>query len=198
MEDYGAEDGGFRMTDGMLQTLYGALDSIFDRFVSEHADEILENALNRYAEGVLSDGRKKRVAGMRDRGGPLSNDEILELMDMAGPDSSGFGPERIFGAGDDMGVTEDMLDAYADHLRNYLYNYKDEATEIDPSIDPEEEHAGPMAQDIEKVAPDCVNETPEGVKTVDGERLALVNAGVIGELARKVRELEERINAGNS
>ena len=192
------EDGEFQMTDGMLQTLYGALDNIFDRFVSEHSQEIMENALGRYAEGILSDERKKRMTEMRDRGGPLSNDEIMLLMDMAGPDSAGFGPEGIFGSDDDMGVTEDMLDAYAEHLRNYLYNYKDEAQDIDPSIDPEEEHAGPMAQDIEKVAPDCVKETPEGVKTVDGERLALVNAGVIGELARRVKELEERIYGGNS
>lgn len=186
----------FELTDGMRSSLNSALDSIFERVVLEHADEILENALSAYERGIVSDERKKRVLGMRSRGGPLSNDDIMLLMDMAGNDPSGFGPERVFGDDDD-GVTDEMLEGYADHLRNYLYTYKEEARDIDPSIDPEEEHKGPMAQDIEQVAPDCVKETPEGVKTVDGERLALVNAGVIGELARRVKELEERINARN-
>lgn len=183
----------FELTDGMRNELYAALDGIFERVVAEHADEILENALAAYERGVVSDERKKRVLEMRSKGGALSNDDIMLLMDMAGNDPSGFGPERVFGEDDD-GVTDEMLEGYADHLRNYLYTYKDEARDIDPSIDPEEEHKGPMAQDIEMVAPDCVKETPEGVKTVDGERLALVNAGVIGELARRVKALEERIN----
>ena len=190
------EEQELELTEGMRNDLYAALDGIFERIVSEHAGEILENALAAYERGIVSDERKKRVLGMKSRGGPLSNDEIMLLMDMAGNDPSGFGPERVFG-GDDDGVTDGMLEGYAEHLRNYLYTYKDEAQDIDPSIDPSEEHKGPMAQDIEQVAPDCVNETPEGVKTVDGERLALVNAGVIGELARRMRELEERINARN-
>ena len=64
---------------------------------------------------------------------------------------------------------------------------------VDPSIDPEEVHRGPMAQDIEKVAPDCVRETPDGIKVVDGNRLALVNAGVIGDLARRLIALENKV-----
>ena len=51
-----------------------------------------------------------------------------------------------------------------------------------------------MAQDIEQVAPDCVKETDKGVKVVDGNRLALVNAGVIGDLARRLLHLEEVVN----
>lgn len=87
---------------------------------------------------------------------------------------------------------DSILQSYADYIRNYLYTYKPEATAIDSSIDPNEEHIGPMAQDIEKVAPDCIVEK-EGVKTVDGNRLALVNAGAIADLARKVEELELEI-----
>lgn len=85
------------------------------------------------------------------------------------------------------------VEGYAEHLKNYLYTYKPEATAIDDAIDPNEEHIGPMAQDIENVAPDCIKETPEGVKTVDGSRLALVNAGVIGELSRRLLQLEKRM-----
>ena len=87
-----------------------------------------------------------------------------------------------------------MLDKYAQHLHNYLYTYKESAKQVDPSIDPSEKHIGPMAQDIEQVAPDCVKETDQGVKVVDGNRLALVNAGVIGDLARRLLHLEEVVN----
>jgi hypothetical protein len=85
---------------------------------------------------------------------------------------------------------DDILDKYAEHIQNYEYTYKPEAQDVDPSIDPEETHIGPMAQDIEKVNPAAVQETPEGVKTVDTGRLALMNAGAIASLARKVNELE--------
>ena len=135
----------------------------------------------------VNEGYLRRLAN---RGGPISAEDTELLSRIAGRSPDGFSPFD----GDDEGVTDEMLEGYAKYLRNYLYTYKDEAQDIDPSIDPEEEHAGPMAQDIEKVAPDCVKETPEGVKTVDGNRLALVNAGVIGELSRRVLELEEKLN----
>lgn len=87
---------------------------------------------------------------------------------------------------------DSILQEYADYIYNYLYTYKQEATKIDSSIDPNEEHVGPMAQDIEKVAPDCIIEK-NGVKTVDGNRLALINAGAIADLARKLEEVMERL-----
>jgi len=80
----------------------------------------------------------------------------------------------------------DVLNGYMKHIRNYHYQYKPEAMTIDSDIDPNEEHIGPMAQDIEKVNPACIEETPEGVKTVDTGRLALMNAGAIAELAREI------------
>jgi hypothetical protein len=93
---------------------------------------------------------------------------------------------------------DDVLDKYADHIRNYYYNYKPEAQAVDPSIDPDEEHIGPMAQDIEQVNPAAVHETSGGVKTVDTERLALMNAGVIADLAREVKGLKQEQQPGNS
>jgi hypothetical protein len=86
--------------------------------------------------------------------------------------------------------TDDTLDKYAQHIQNFYYNYKKEAQDIDPSIDPDETHVGPMAQDIEKVNPAAVKETEDGTKVVDTSRLALMNAGAIGELARRLSELE--------
>ena len=93
---------------------------------------------------------------------------------------------------EDIDDTDDtVLNGYADYIKNYLYTYIPEAQEIDESIDPNQEHIGPMAQDIEKVNPACIVETPEGVKTVDTGRLAMMNAGAIGDLARQLRELKE-------
>ena len=86
-----------------------------------------------------------------------------------------------------------ILGAYADNIKNYVYNYKPEATQVDPNIDPNQEHIGPMAQDIEQVNPACVKETPEGVKTVDTSRLAMMNAGAIGDLAREIQDLKARL-----
>ena len=137
----------------------------------EPARSILNGAATRKNFRTSVDNSFLRRLANRD--GPISPGEVEMLSELAGRDESGFSPFD----GDDDGVTDEMLEGYAKHLRNYLYTYKDEAQDVDPSIDPEEEHAGPMAQDIEKVAPDCVKETPEGVKTVDGNRLALVNAG---------------------
>jgi hypothetical protein len=88
---------------------------------------------------------------------------------------------------------DDVLNGYMKHIRNYVYKYIPEATEIDPNIDPDETHIGPMAQDIEQVNPAAIIETPEGVKTVDTGRLSLMNAGAIAELAREVAEIKEAV-----
>lgn len=109
-------------------------------------------------------------------GEPLTSDEVKSLCSVVPYDTEA-----------------PTIEGYAEHLKNYLYTYKPEATAIDGTIDPNEEHIGPMAQDIENVAPDCIKETPDGVKTVDGGRLALVNAGVIGELSRRLLQLEKRM-----
>lgn len=90
--------------------------------------------------------------------------------------------------------SDDMIQEYADHLYNYLYNYTDDVHKVNPNIDTKEEHRGPMAQDIEQVAPDCIKET-NGVKTVDGDRLALINAGVIGDLSRRLIALEKEVKS---
>lgn len=86
--------------------------------------------------------------------------------------------------------TDDVLGKYAQHIQNYYYNYKPEAQALDPSIDPNEEHIGPMAQDIEKVNPAAVKENAQGIKSVDTGRLALMNAGAIADLARQVKEMQ--------
>jgi hypothetical protein len=126
----------------------------------------------------------KEVARALVEMGPPFDDQELRIIhdNMDEPFSSKFEDS------DDW--TDDTLEKYAQHVQNFYYNYKPEAQDIDPSIDPNEKHLGPMAQDIEKVNPAAVKETPEGVKTVDTGRLALMNAGAIGDIARRLMELE--------
>lgn len=91
-------------------------------------------------------------------------------------------------------LKDDTLQRYADFVKNYHYNYKPEAQSIDPSIDPKEEQIGIMAQDIEKVNPATITEDDAGYKEVDTRRLALMNAGAIGELAREVAAIKETLH----
>lgn len=126
---------------------------------------------------ILSDEDMKDIRAIMSRGGPYKMDEVALIMTAAGDD-------------EDTSDEDTMMDRYAQNLRNYLYNYKDSAQSIDPSIDPNEEQIGIMAQDLEKVNPACIKETPEGVKTVDTGRLALMNAGVIADLVRRIEKLE--------
>jgi len=130
--------------------------------------------------------RKNRLRELANKDS-LSPDEIGMAYDFAQED--GYQDEEF---------EQGLADLYAKYIRNYLYTYKDQAKAIDPSIDPNEEHIGPMAQDIEKVAPDCVKETENGTKVVDGNRLALVNSGVIADLARRIDDLEIRLFGGKN
>lgn len=118
----------------------------------------------------------------------LSPDILRMIIEEAGPDLNG----NTFDSLND--EDKSMCDAYAQHIKNYLYTYKNDATAIDPSIDPEEKQIGPMAQDIEKVNPACIKELEDGTKVVDTSKLALMNAGVIADLSRRMDEIEEALN----
>lgn len=88
------------------------------------------------------------------------------------------------------------LDAIGDHLRGapgYRYRYKEGVGE-DTSV----EHAGPMAQDLERgpFGKALVRKGPDGLRRVDTGRLTLVNhaalASMRGELDRIRSMLDER------
>ena len=194
MEGYGDIDDNEELDEEALAAfLNGAFADYVERELASPYSELSKLYERTVLPYTLSDCFMKSVKSLANSKGPLSGDDVYFLSMMAGRDEDGNHPFKDIGYEDDCGATDEQLEKYAEFLRNYLYTYKEEAADIDPRIDPKEEHVGPMAQDIEKVAPDCVKETPEGVKTVDGERLALVNAGVIGELARRVLDLEEKI-----
>lgn len=168
------------------EVIQTALEECFQDFLnSESFAEIVEPFIGPY---VVSDLNQKTLYRLANKQEPLTEDEVAALSYIMGKGDGNLDPS------DSDNWSDDMVQEYADNLRNFLYTYKESAKQVDSSIDPNEYHRGPMAQDIEKVAPDCVKETSQGVKVVDGNRLALVNAGVIGDLARRLIELEDKIN----
>lgn len=145
-------------------------------------------------DGCLSDLRMKWIKEDYDAGEQISPEDFQFLLSRIGKFNHNGRDYDAYNE-DDWSDDNDqsVLKAYADHIRNYLYSYKPEAVDIDSRIDPNEEHIGPMAQDIEQVNPACVKETPEGVKTVDTARLAMMNAGAIGDLARQMQSLVDKL-----
>lgn len=119
--------------------------------------------------------------------GNFTEDDVREIIK-----SIGYNDEDL-DIDDDKDWDEDIMEGYADYIRNYYYTYKDIAKEVDPSIDTEQEHLGPMAQDIEKVNPACIKETEDGIKTVDTQRLTMMNTGVIADIIRRLDALEEKL-----
>lgn len=116
---------------------------------------------------------------------PEDMEELLQVVGKSDPDMDS--------SSDDF-WEDSVLKDYARYVYNYMYTYKDAARKVDPSIDPEQQQTGPMAQDLEHVNPACIVETPEGVKTVDTRKLALMNAGAIADLARKLEEMQKQLD----
>lgn len=141
---------------------------------------------------TISDMRMKFIKEDWDAGEELSPQDFLFLLKRVGKFKH---DDRDYDAFEDDIQDQSVLNGYAEHIKNYLYTYKPEAAQIDSRIDPNEEHIGPMAQDIEQVNPACVKETPEGVKTVDTARLAMMNAGAIADLARQMQALTDKLKA---
>ena len=94
----------------------------------------------------------------------------------------------------DMG--EDILDAFR-KIRSCEFTYTPEAVEktkveILPGVD-EDAHMGVSAQDVESVLPEAVVDNGSGHKLVDTKEMTMANTAAIAELARKIKEIEERL-----
>lgn len=94
----------------------------------------------------------------------------------------------------DMG--EDILNAFR-KIRSCEFTYTPEAVEktkveILPGVD-EDTHMGVSAQDVESVLPEAVVDNGSGHKLVDTKEMTMANTAAIAELARKVKEIEERL-----
>lgn len=169
----------------------------------DNGDEVIDSATTpsdirlKNVMACLSDLRLKSIRNAYDRDGCCSPEDFLWLAAHTGGKFNHNDREYDFFNDDDWSDDNDgsVLSGYADYIKNYVYTYKPEATQIDSRIDPNQEHIGPMAQDIEMVNPACIKETPEGVKTVDTARLAMMNAGAIGDLARQMQEFADKLKA---
>ncbi len=173
-----------------------------DKTKTDEDDEIIDDVTlsDKRIKDVmtcLSDLRLKSIREAYDRDGCCSPEDFMWLAAHTGGKFNHDDRDYDFFNDDDWSDDNDgsVLSGYADYIKNYVYTYKPEATEIDSRIDPNQEHIGPMAQDIEKVNPACIKETPEGVKTVDTARLAMMNAGAIGDLARQMQDLVDKLRA---
>jgi hypothetical protein len=123
--------------------------------------------------------------GIMSLGAPYSGSEMQFLHELA---KHNVGADYDYDISD-VGIwSPETLDGFARYIKNSVYTYKPEAMLVDPTIDPTERHVGPMAQEIEKVVPAAIVETPEGVKTVDTDRLGLTTAGVAADLARQNKQ----------
>jgi hypothetical protein len=81
-------------------------------------------------------------------------------------------------------VSSSLADAYGENVHAVTYQYK-------PGEGDGGAHTGLTAQDVEKVDPNIVSEDARGVKGIDIRHLSASNTGVIAELARRIRALEE-------
>ena len=94
----------------------------------------------------------------------------------------------------DMG--EDILNAFR-KIRSCEFTYTPEAVEktkveILPGVD-EDAHMGVSAQDVESVLPEAVIDNGSGHKLVDTKEMTMANTAAIAELARKIKEIEEKL-----
>ena len=154
----------------MLLKKYGDIMS------AEERQQLLDNV----------DNVNELVTAIYEIGAPFNNSEVAVLSKVIG----NMDEDTNFEKDGDL-WRDDILDKYAEFVHNYEYTYNQEALKVDPNTDTEQHHIGPMAQDLEQVNPAVVKEDPKsGYKTVDTGRLALMNAGAIGELARKIERLE--------
>lgn len=188
------EEGSGRVKDGKQ---INAGDEDYEQAIQTNTQDVTKDPPSdsrvKDIKKCLCDARMKWIKEDWDRDGRPSREDMIWLVNQNGlfhHNNRDYDPNDYDSWNDEDGS---ILGAYADNIKNYVYNYKPEATQVDPNIDPNQEHIGPMAQDIEQVNPACVKETPEGVKTVDTSRLAMMNAGAIGDLAREIQDLKARL-----
>lgn len=78
-----------------------------------------------------------------------------------------------------------FADAFGEKVHGVEFTYK-------PGEGDGGRHGGVIAQEIEEVIPGAVMRNPQGMRMVDTRHLSLASAGVLAELARRTKKLEER------
>ena len=89
-------------------------------------------------------------------------------------------------------------------VRNFEYKTKDEIINDNPELEDviesavvenEELQLGVIAQEIEKVLPECVKTQSTGIKTVDSDKIIWYLVNAVKELSTEVKALKEQINS---
>lgn len=89
----------------------------------------------------------------------------------------------------------DLVGAIAD-LNEYIYKYKNGATEIDPKATPDEVHLGPIAQELKAnpITEATVEEDPlTGYLKVDTAQLSLTEMSILSAMAKRIQDIEKWI-----
>lgn len=104
----------------------------------------------------------------------------------------GLSDERMKEIVDDAQERYGNLSKMIEGIDNYVYTYTDEAKEAYPDQTNDDVNIGPMAQDLEKnpITASAVKEDENGIKHVDGTRLALDAIAMISDMSKRISELE--------
>jgi hypothetical protein len=104
----------------------------------------------------------------------------------------GLSDERMKEIVDDAQNRYGSLSKMIEGIDNYVYEYTDEAKEKYPEQTNDEINIGPMAQDLEKnpITASAVEEDANGIKHVNGTRLALDAIALISDMSKRISELE--------
>lgn len=104
----------------------------------------------------------------------------------------GLSDERMKEIVDDAKNRYGSLSKMIEGIDNYVYEYTDEAKEKYPDQTNGDLNIGPMAQDLEKnpITASAVEEDKDGIKHVNGTRLALDAIALISDMSKRISELE--------
>ena len=154
------------------QAIYGAQGITgATQFIPSMAQAEKQNQYNRATQNLATIGQ---IAG--NIGGALvglSDERMKEIVDDA---------QNRYGS----------LSKMIEGIDNYVYEYTDEAKEIYPEQTNDEVNIGPVAQDLEKnpITASAVEEDADGIKHVNGTRLALDAIALISDMSKRISELE--------
>lgn len=104
----------------------------------------------------------------------------------------GLSDERMKEIVDDAQSRYGNLSKMIEGIDNYVYEYTDEAKEAYPDQTNDEINIGPMAQSLEAnpITASAVEEDANGIKHVNGTRLALDAIALISDMSKRISELE--------
>ena len=132
----------------------------------------------------LAQGEKQNVYGRAANNAGMIRDAALGLGGLL----TALSDERCKNIGEECNNVSKLLE----DLDTYVYEYKDEAQEAFPNETNDKVNIGPTAQDLEKnpLTSQSVDTDENGIKHVNGGKLALAAISAISDLSKRLSELE--------